>query len=810
MPILPELERELLVAYDRRFPLAGTSRRRHRVRFGTVVLAACALAAIAIGSLAVALFRHRAPGAASATSGTRAGAPAAADVSQLRRGHWSELPPAPIGSRGGVSQVWSGHELLVWGGASGSQGSDLRADGAAYDPASDSWTPIPRAPISGRSGQAAVWDGRELIVWGGYDRIGRRDRAAAGGAAYDPSSGSWRRLPPAPLSARAGAFAVWTGQEVIVLGGAPAVPTSTVRGYGDGAAYDPATDTWTHISAPAAPAGHRLDWVAVAQGNGQLYAWSNWSTERHSGNRYTYDSGVDLFEFDERTGRWRLMPRRSDEVAAPDTALWTGRQVIVRGSSIACQQCSPPFEPDISAELDPATGTWTRLAPDPLGSNAQLSAWTGAALFSWNDGGIFGKTVPGDATAYDPATRAWSRLPRAPRVCGAQQAPVWTGQQLLTYCPEFGKHDALRSGGLAFTAAAPASAPAPARSRPGTLPAPVPGAFLSLVPACACGRHTELELFSDASGGLIRRLLPVSIPTGEQLQTPAATDAGRLLLTYSSGERCAVKGYMECPRFAADSCRNAVLGLAPGQRAPAPLFAVPGSQSVGSAVPSPDGTQVALTSTPCVSLHGTTGLFTRDLATGTTRAVLTTSNRCDGFGRPAWNAAGTELAVPFDRADGAPTDRGLAGIVCPGAGRDRLAVVSLGSGGARYGAVRLLDPSRGCLIRSAAFDGAGIAAIEGCNRGSPPDQGGAHLGDAYLLQFDAAGRTVERLRLERGLEDGLVASVPGTGSVLVTQNQPANSGYPERDWVWEFAGRHLRAIGHYRADDADQIQAVPW
>jgi hypothetical protein len=48
------------------------------------------------------------------------------------------------------------------------------------------------------------------------------------------------------------------------------------------------------------------------------------------------------------------------------------------------------------------------------------------------------------------------------------------------------------------------------------------------------------------------------------------------------------------------------------------------------------------------------------------------------------------------------------------------------------------------------------------------------------------------------------------GSVLISQDQPANAGYPERDWVWQFDGHRLWPIASYRANDAAQVIGVPW
>ncbi|MDQ6850021.1 MAG: hypothetical protein M3070_08640 [Actinomycetota bacterium] len=333
------------------------------------------------------------------------------------------------------------------------------------------------------------------------------------------------------------------------------------------------------------------------------------------------------------------------------------------------------------------------------------------------------------------------------------------------------------------------------------------GTFLSLVPACACGRYTELDLFSTVAGRRIRRLATVSSTAGE-LSTSAAADDGDLFMTFTSGPVCAAKGtYAECPGFTPNSCRNTVETRAPGQGTPSRSFTVAGSQAIGEVVPSPDGHSVALAITPCTAVRGTTGLFVRDLKTGATRAVTTSPNRCDGFGPAKWNPAGTELVLPLDRADGPPMPM-VGGIGCP-AGRSYLALAPTSARRGRA-KLKLINPDRGCIFKAAAFDPKGIAAAEGCDHGDPQHGVGVFLGAAYLMQYDKAGHLRKRIRLHLGLEQANVATVPRTGNVLITQDQPADEPYAERDWIWEFDGAHLRPIAHYSANGAAQIIAVPW
>ena len=83
------------------------------------------------------------------------------------RDRWTRILPPPRHIRGvaGGQTVWSGGELIVWGGAAG-DGSDVQ-QGAAYDPATRRWRPLPDAPIRGRDRHSAVALPSGMLVWGG-------------------------------------------------------------------------------------------------------------------------------------------------------------------------------------------------------------------------------------------------------------------------------------------------------------------------------------------------------------------------------------------------------------------------------------------------------------------------------------------------------------------------------------------------------------------------------------------------------------------------------------------------------------------
>lgn len=71
------------------------------------------------------------------------------------------------------------------------------------------------APLA-RGGHAAVWTGSEMLVVGG----GNAGGDVAGPAAYDPATKEWRALSGlgGPL-ARTGPVAAWTSTDFLVFGG---------------------------------------------------------------------------------------------------------------------------------------------------------------------------------------------------------------------------------------------------------------------------------------------------------------------------------------------------------------------------------------------------------------------------------------------------------------------------------------------------------------------------------------------------------------------------------------------------------------
>ncbi|HTD85045.1 MAG TPA: hypothetical protein VK850_00585, partial [Candidatus Binatia bacterium] len=146
--------------------------------------------------------------------------------------------------REGHTAVWTGSEMIVWGGASGAV---FFNDGARFNPVDSSWTAIAStgAPAT-RSGHSVVWTGSEMIVWGGSNNT----TYYADGGRYDPAGNSWTAVSTTNgPAARTLQTAVWTGSEMIVWGG---ISNATFRA--DGGRYNPTGNVWTAVSTNSAPA----------------------------------------------------------------------------------------------------------------------------------------------------------------------------------------------------------------------------------------------------------------------------------------------------------------------------------------------------------------------------------------------------------------------------------------------------------------------------------------------------------------------------------------------------------------------------
>ena len=152
--------------------------------------------------------------------------------------------------------------MIVWGG----QDPALSDTGARYDPSTDTWmaTSVQTGVPAARNAHSAVWSGTEMIVWGGGGAPHPTNVFDSGGI-YDPATDAW--VPTADgaglPTARREATAVWTGKEVIVWGGFPY--TSSGGRYCRSECFAPGLppETVETIGAAKSGATIELSWTAI-------------------------------------------------------------------------------------------------------------------------------------------------------------------------------------------------------------------------------------------------------------------------------------------------------------------------------------------------------------------------------------------------------------------------------------------------------------------------------------------------------------------------------------------------------------------
>jgi N-acetylneuraminic acid mutarotase len=305
---------------------------------------------------------------------------------------WHKLPTTgEPATRTGHTAVWTGQEMIIWGGFGGQWGNDfLHDNGARYNPESDSWKPVSKigAPEA-RFDHSAVWTGKEMLIWGGYTDSHARYNGAhteafvGSGGRYDPATDSWRPITMrgAP-SKRCWHTAVWTGTEMIVWGGG-----NSEVALNDGARYNPLTDTWTPMRSkcPLSPrASHVAVWIGSTEANGcpggEMLVWGGGS--RDDAQEYFTDGA----RYNPATDTWTPM----SNLGAPrgrviTRAVWTGSEMVFWGGvndSASGDTRDLGRYVGSGGRYNPATDTWHEIsrsgAPAPRLVTGVV--WTGTTL----------------------------------------------------------------------------------------------------------------------------------------------------------------------------------------------------------------------------------------------------------------------------------------------------------------------------------------------------------------------------------------------------------------------------------------------
>ena len=257
--------------------------------------------------------------------------PDSAERKSFIEGRWETLR-----NQYGVDDIeWSGHELLLYGRERDAITPSIRV----FDPTTHAIRTI-AVPGPDRRGASTIWTGHELLIIGG--RSTNADLPLRN-LAYEPTTSSWRELAPSQLPVRVDAPIAWTGREAIVVSGFDARPGQGYETPAAGAgAYDPATDSWRTIAEPP----------DLTAGSGLI-----------------------------------------------NQSIWTGSEVVVWGKSRAAVGAR-------WVAYNPITDTWCDLARPPVMAGGDQLAW---AVHS--NGKLIALGYLGHAASLDLATARWQELP---------------------------------------------------------------------------------------------------------------------------------------------------------------------------------------------------------------------------------------------------------------------------------------------------------------------------------------------------------------------------------------------------------------
>ena len=219
--------------------------------------------------------------------------------------------------------IWTGEEMIVWGGEDGTGGTRL-ADGAAFDPASETWRIIAASPLIPLVVHMAAWTGEEMLVVGG--------RGDVDGAAYNPASDTWRVIADSPVSGRsAGSYdmtigSVWTGQELVVWD----ISNNKL------VAYSPELDAWRELPSIDMPG----DTAALRWTGDHLYAFTGARASRLN-----------------QEGGWEPLPVKDNGAEDPRLTAWAGDRFLAWTNDGA---------EGTTISYSPAEGHWTEAEPIPI------------------------------------------------------------------------------------------------------------------------------------------------------------------------------------------------------------------------------------------------------------------------------------------------------------------------------------------------------------------------------------------------------------------------------------------------------------
>jgi hypothetical protein len=327
-------------------------------------------------------------------------------------GVWSPIESAVLAPRSNHSTVWTGSEILVFGGAALASGTGVwpppeLADGARFNPSTNALASLPSIGTP-RQGALAVFRDGELIVFGGFQQLNLNGPyPVLDGFRLDAVSGAVSTIPEPP-------DASWLGQSALI--GDVVLTSADTESW---CRFSLTTSTWACESAldyfdVGPPGGWRHN-DNSGFGGGELYNWggsAEGSTNPTStGFRYSPDTHAFIAMSTLGAPEPRFVPALA----------WLGDRMLVYAGFVesGVTLLTGGF-------YDPATDTWTALTPAPSASVLGTATRAGERVVFWNHGSSEG-------AVYDLASSTWTELCRENAMPAGNDgaSATWTGSELV-------------------------------------------------------------------------------------------------------------------------------------------------------------------------------------------------------------------------------------------------------------------------------------------------------------------------------------------------------------------------------------------
>jgi N-acetylneuraminic acid mutarotase len=315
--------------------------------------------------------------------------------------------------RASHAAVWSGQELLIYGGTSGADVVEPLGTGFAYDPAIDSWRDTSPSPvgISWWPDLNAFWTDDRLVV-AGVVRDGQTYTHHL--LTYHRETDIWEIASFPEEREQAGAV-VWTGEELLSVGGDHNAPDDTAW------SYQPESERWRQLPDPPIEPVEELRGV-----------WAGDEAIFFGG--YAGAQPSPAVAYDPKTDTWRSLEPAPGDWIQFHQLVWTGNEMIVYSGHTG------PGHRDRLLLYHPATDSWSESSPMPMLPAERLAgAWTGDRLIIWGGYATYGEhdedgdAVFGHGAMYDPITDTWELLPEAPISDRCDHSGTWTGEEFVVF-----------------------------------------------------------------------------------------------------------------------------------------------------------------------------------------------------------------------------------------------------------------------------------------------------------------------------------------------------------------------------------------